>query len=90
MSPPSPISGDQAFSGEEGCVCVYIYIYLFFPPPAGILYAPPTLRRVFSGVGGGVYEIWRPYFVFLCFLAKRKSLGAKLLANTLRFFSPDF
>ena len=40
-------------------------VYILKPPAAGFLHPPlvythPTPRRVFSGVGGGVYKIWPP------------------------------
>ena len=49
--PPSPISGQKAFSRGGG------WVYILRPHAAGILYAPPfytppTPRRVYSGVGG--------------------------------------
>ena len=53
-SPPSPISGQKAFSRGGG----WGWAYILRPRAAGILYAPPpfytpaTPRRVFSGVGG--------------------------------------
>ena len=51
--PPSPISGQKAFSrgGGWGCIFWGPAQQEFYTPPPPFVH-PPTPRRVFSGVGG--------------------------------------
>ena len=57
--PPLHFWAEGTFKGEGGG------LYILKLPAAGFSYAPPfytppTPRRVFSGVGGGLYKIWPP------------------------------